>query len=69
MIGSGIDEDCDGTSVCYADGDDVFTMPELFDRLSKAAFDGLEQGNVSASSKQSALAAAKRRSNTSAIIR
>ena len=37
-------------------------MPELFERLSKAAFDGLENGNVSASSSQSSLAAAKRRS-------
>jgi hypothetical protein len=45
----------------YGRGEPVFTLPELFDRLTSSVMKGLEQGNISATGGRSPLVASKRR--------
>lgn len=45
----------------FGDGETIFILPDLFDRLTAGVFKGLEQGNISASAALPALAASKRR--------
>ena len=45
----------------FDQGETIFTMPDLFDRLTAGVFEGLERSNISASAGLPALAASKRR--------